>query len=135
MPFKYRAYTADKMIVQGTIEAANESMAEAALYQQGYQSILSIEQAPPGRGLAELIPTIFGVKTQDVIDFSNQLATLIEAGIPLLTSLRLLEGLASKPALKKVINGLAEELQEGNLLSQALGKYPQVFSHNSLPGD
>jgi type IV pilus assembly protein PilC len=129
MTYKYKAYTIDKKVVQGTIEVTSESLAEGALYRAGYQHILSLKEAPPELTLERLMPTLFGVKTQDVIDFSNQLATLIESGITLLTSLQLLEGQTSKPALKRIIGVLSEELQEGASLSQALSKYPQVFPH------
>ncbi len=127
MAYKYKAYTSDKRIVQGTIEVTSESLAEGALYRAGYQHILSLKEVPPGLGLETLIPTLFGVKTQEVIDFSNQLATLIEAGITILNSLQLLEGQTSKKLMKKIIDGLAEEIQGGNSLSQALGDFPQVF--------
>ncbi len=128
MAYKYRVYTGDKKIVQGTIDVNSESVAEEVLYHEGYQRILSMEETQPRVSWEEQIPSFFGIKTQDVIDFSKQLASLIESGIPILMALHLLEGLASRAALKKVIAGLAEELQAGNLLSQALGKYPQVFS-------
>ncbi len=129
MAYKYRAYTTDKKVVQGTIEVTSESLAEGVLYRAGYQHILSLKEVPPGLGLERLIPTLFGIKTQDVLDFSNQLATLIESGVTLLTSLQLLEGQASKPALKRIIGGLVEEIQGGISLSQALSQYPQVFPH------
>jgi type IV pilus assembly protein PilC len=127
MAYKYTAYTSDKRIVQGTIEVTSESLAEGALYRAGYQHILSLQEVPPGLSLERLIPTFFGVKTQEVIDFSNQMATLIESGITILNSLKLLEQQTSKKSLKKTINGMVEEIQGGNSLSQALGHYPQVF--------
>jgi len=129
MAYKYRAYTPDKKIVQGTLEAASESVAEVALYQLGYQRVLSLREVRPEPSLEKLIPTLFGVKPQDVIDFSHQLATLIESGVDILTALQLLEGQASRPALRKIIAGLAGELRGGSSLSQALGKYPDAFSH------
>jgi type IV pilus assembly protein PilC len=127
MAYKYTASTMDKRIVQGTIEVTSESLAEGALYRAGYQHILSLKEAPAGLSLDRLMPTLFGVKTQDVIDFSNQLATLIESGITLLTALQLLEGQTSKPAFKRIIGAIGEELQGGVSLSQALSQYPQVF--------
>lgn len=127
MAYKYQAYTSDKRIVQGTIEVTSESLAEGALYRAGYQHILSLKEVPPGLSLERLIPTLFGVKTRDVIEVSNQLATLIESGISILNSLQLLGGQTSKKSLQKIIDGLMEEIQGGNSLSQALGDYPQVF--------
>lgn len=130
MAYKYRAYTTEKKIVQGTIEVTSEGLAEGALYRAGYRHILSLKEVPPGLSLERLIPTLFGVRTQDVIDFSNQLATLIESGISILNSLQLLAGQTAKKSLQKIIDGLGEEIQGGNSLSQALGDYPQVFSDN-----
>ena len=129
MAYRYRAYTLDKKIVQGTIEADSESMAEEALYRTGCHSILSLKDVPPGLGLERLLPSLFGVKPQEVIDFSRQLATLIGSGISITTALQLLLGQSSSPAFKKIINGLILELQQGSPFSQALGKYPQVFSY------
>lgn len=127
MAYKYRAYTSDKRIVQGTIEVTSESLAEGALYRAGYQHILSLQEVPPGLSLERLIPTLFGIKTQEVIDFSNQLATLVESGITILNSLSLLKGQTSRKSMKNIIDGLVEEIQGGNSLSQALGDFPQVF--------
>ena len=129
MGYQYTAYTLDKRIVQGTIDATSESMAEEALYRTGYHRVLSLKEVRPGLSLEKLMPTFFGIRAQDVIDFSRQLATLIESGIAILTALQLLAGQASKAALKKVIAGLIAELQEGNTLSQALSKYPQSYSY------
>ena len=129
MTYQYRAYTVDKRIVEGTVNATSESMAEEALYRTGYHRILSLREMRSRVSLEQLIPTLFGVKTQDVIDFSHQLATLLESGITIITALRLLEAQASRAAFKKVINGLIDALQGGNSLSQALGKYPQAFPH------
>ena len=100
MPFKYKAYTADKKVVQGTIEVSSESLAEGALYNAGYQYILSLQEIPPVMNLKRMVPTLFGVKNQDVIDFSNQLATLVESGITILTSLKLLRDRLQNQPLK-----------------------------------
>ncbi len=129
MAYWYSAYTIDKRIVQGTIDAVSERMAEEALYRAGYNRVLKLRETRPGLDLGKLMPTFFGVKTPDVIDFSHQLATLVESGIPILTALQLLEEQAPTAALRKIIAGLARELQEGNSLSQALAGYPQVFSN------
>jgi type IV pilus assembly protein PilC len=127
MAYKYKAYTSDKKIVQGTIEATSESLAEGALYRSGLQRILSLKEIPPGFSLERLLPSFFGVKTQDVIDLSGQMATLIESGISILTGLRLLTAQAGKKSLQKIMEGLVEEIQGGSSLSQALGHYPRAF--------
>jgi type IV pilus assembly protein PilC len=129
MAYKYQVYTSEKKIVRGTIDVATEKQAEGALYRAGYQNILSLEEVSPGLSPESLVPTLFGIKGQEIIDFSNQLATLVESGISLLTSLQLLNGQTAKKPLKKILAGLIGEIQGGNSLSQALSGYPRVFSN------
>jgi len=129
MAYQYTAYTLDKQITKGTIDAASESMAEEALYQAGYERILSLKEVRPGLSLEKLLPSFFGVKAQDVIDFSHQFATLIESGVTIITTLQLLEGQASRAVFRRTIAGLVEELRGGSSFSQALSKYPQAFSY------
>ena len=111
MAYLYSAYIFDKRIVNGTVEAASEKMAEEALYRAGYHRVLKLREKSPGRSLSRWLPSLFGVKTQDVVDFSRQLASLIESGIPVLTALKLLEEQVPRVALRKVIAGLSRELQ------------------------
>lgn len=129
MAYKYRVYTADKKILEGKIETADEKQAEEALYRAGYRQVLKLEEIPPGVNIENLIPSLFGVKIREVIDASNQLATLVQSGIPILTSLRLLEGQTEKKALKKIFHSLAEDIQGGSSLSQALARFPETFSN------
>lgn len=129
MAYQFTAYTLDKKIAKGTIDAVSETMAEEALYQAGYQRILSLREVPPGLSLEKLMPTLFGVRTQDVINFSHQLATLIESGVNIITALQLLEEQTTRVAFKKVLTGLVKELEGGSSLSQTLSKYPQAFSY------
>jgi len=129
MAYHFTAYTVDKRIVQGTIDATSEITAEEALYRAGYHRILNLREVQPRPSLEKLMPTLFGVRTQDVIDFSRQLATLIESGVTILNALQLLQSQASRAAIKKTIAGLMVELQGGSSLSQALSKFPPAFSY------
>ncbi|MCX6010645.1 MAG: hypothetical protein NTW48_11620, partial [Chloroflexi bacterium] len=103
MAYWYSVYTIDKKIIQGTIDATSERMAEDALYRAGYHRVLKLREISPGLNLRRLLPSLFGVKTQQVIDFSHQLTALIEAGIPILTALQLLEEQAPSAALRKIL--------------------------------
>ena len=129
MAYLYKAYTIDKKVVQGRIEVTSESLAEDALYNAGYQRIISLKEVPAGTSIKGSIPTLFGVKTRDVIDFSNQLATLLESGIAILTALQLLRGQASKAMLRDTIKGIIDEIEIGNSFSQALSHHPEVFNN------
>jgi type IV pilus assembly protein PilC len=129
MAYQFTAYTLEKKIVKGIIDAGSETMAEEALYQAGYNRILSLREVPPGLSLEKLMPSLFAVRTQDVINFSQQLATLIESGVTILVALQLLEDQTPRATFKRVIAGLVKELKGGSSFSQALSKYPQAFSY------
>ncbi|OHE81209.1 MAG: pilus assembly protein PilC [Verrucomicrobia bacterium GWF2_62_7] len=59
--------------------------------------------------------------------FTRQLATLIDAGLPLLRALRTLERQERNPALKKTITALAEAVEGGSTMSEAMQHHPRVF--------
>jgi len=126
--YEYTAYTADRKTVKGTIDGASEAVVEDALYKAGYQRILSLTEVRPKAGLRQMMPSLFGVKGQDVIDFSRELASLVEAGVTILNALQLLEDQSTRPAFKKIIAELVSELRGGSSFSAAISKYPQVFS-------
>ena len=128
MIYEYTAYTADRKTVKGTIDGASEAVVEDALYKAGYQRILSLTEVRPKAGLRQMMPSLFGVKGQDVIDFSRELASLVEAGVTILNALQLLEDQSTRPAFKKIIAELVSELRGGSSFSAAISKYPQVFS-------
>jgi type IV pilus assembly protein PilC len=67
------------------------------------------------------------VKAQLVSDFTIQLATLSEAGIPVVKSLKILEGQTKAGPFKEVLRSLVEDVSGGTALSEAMGKFDRVF--------
>jgi type IV pilus assembly protein PilC len=128
MVYSYSVYTDDKKIVYGTIVAVSEKTAEEALFQAGYHHILTLKETGSGLTFKRLIPSFSSVSTQHIIDFTYQLAALVKAGVPIMSSLYLLEEQAPTKKLRKIIRGLASQLREGYPLSQALARYPRAFS-------
>jgi len=126
MPYKYVAYTKAGERLQGVLNVPSEAAAEEALWRSDYV-IVSLRQARPGADLAALMPSFFGVKSRDLIVFSRQLATLIESGITILAGLQMLSEEASSKPLKKALQEVSEDLQEGDTLSDALRKHAQTF--------
>ena len=127
MLYKYFAYKPDNNIVNGTIEAVSEKMAEDALYGAGFKYILKIQPKAERKNWRQYVPTLFGVKKQEVIDFSRQLASFIESGSSLRTALELLKDQASGTAMRDTITGILASLEEGKSLSDSLKKYPAIF--------
>lgn len=67
------------------------------------------------------------VKTKNLMVLTRQLATLIEAGMPLLRGLRILLQQEKNQALRKALSGMGEAVEGGSTFSEALAMYPKVF--------
>ncbi|AQT68521.1 General secretion pathway protein F [Anaerohalosphaera lusitana] len=68
------------------------------------------------------------VKTKQICQFSRQLSTLQDAGLAILRSLRILEQQQKPGTLKRVVGYLAEDIEGGATLSEAMAKHPKCFS-------
>ncbi len=69
------------------------------------------------------------VKTKDLMVFTRQLATLVDAGLPLLRGLRVLHRQSTNESLKEALGGMIETVETGNTFSESLGNYPKIFNH------
>src|SRR5215510_62254 len=75
------------------------------------------------------IPGLGGrVKSKVLTTFTRQLATLVDAGLPLLRGLRVLEKQEKNPTLKNIIAELALSIEGGSTFSEALAQHPKVFN-------
>ncbi len=68
-----------------------------------------------------------GVKTRDLMIFTRQFATMINAGLPLVTCLDILGNQADNPALKKILLQVKSDVEGGSTFADALRKHPKVF--------
>jgi type IV pilus assembly protein PilC len=69
-----------------------------------------------------------GVKAKVLTTFTRQLATLVDAGLPLLRGLRVLEKQERNPTLKSIIGDLALSIEGGSTFSEGLAQHPKVFN-------
>src|ERR1051325_5278950 len=75
------------------------------------------------------IPGLGGrVKSKVLTTFTRQLATLVDAGLPLLRGLRVLEKQEKNPTLKSIIGELAVSIEGGSTFSEGLAQHPKVFN-------
>ncbi|MBI3941945.1 MAG: type II secretion system F family protein [Chloroflexi bacterium] len=128
MPYRYVAYTTNGELVRGVVQAPTEEAAEETLWKSNY-TVVSLKASRPRPGLTELLPSFFGVKRRQIIIFSRQVATLIESGIPILRSLRLLHGQTDGKAMKTVLGKIIEDIQSGISMSESMQKYPLIFPY------
>src|SRR5437660_11025533 len=77
------------------------------------------------------IPGLSGrVKPKVLTTFTRQLATLVDAGLPLLRGLRVLEKQEKNPTLKSIIAESALSIQGGSTFSDGLAQHPKVFNRS-----
>jgi type IV pilus assembly protein PilC len=69
-----------------------------------------------------------GIKTRDIVIFTRQFATMINAGLPLVQALDILAKQTENKAFAKVIEQVQHDVESGNTLADALRKHPKVFT-------
>jgi len=112
--------------VKATVSADSEQAAAKLIKSQG---LAPIEIVLEGSGMANPLKNILNrIKTKDKILFSRQLATLINAGLPLMQSLRNVANQTQSKPLKVVINQVIGDVEGGASFAAALSKYPDVFN-------
>jgi len=115
---------ATKQRVVSEVQAENEKAAAKAIKDQGY--------APLEITLADSSVTFGGllnrIKTKDKVIFSRQMSTLINAGLPLVQSLRNVESQTSNKAFKVIIQKIIADVEAGSAFHDALARFPKVFN-------
>lgn len=127
MEFFYQAKDKEGKFIKGVVEAHNESEAVSILHGKGLV-ILSLEEKEGGILKKDIGTMLTRPSYKDVIIFSRQLATLIDADVPLINALNTLASQATNPAFRKILEEITETVNAGGALSDALKKYPNVFS-------
>jgi type IV pilus assembly protein PilC len=129
MDYKYVAYTGDKKLVKGQLAASDEEKAVGQLNSMGYQ-VISIKASGSLGKIGQSLNFSFSaqIKPKEVIMFSRQLAILLESGIDIVTAMDLYKSQAGNKFFKKMIEDIIADLRGGTSFSDALAKYPKVFS-------
>lgn len=129
--FVYKAMDKAGTEVAGTLDADNEALALGRLKDMGYLPLEVREERAAKGGILDAFSGIFlrkRVRGKDLVTFTRQLSTLIDAGLPLLRSLNVLGEQTESPNLKVQIKDTAASVQGGNTFSDALAKHPGTFS-------
>ena len=140
--FNYIAMDASGKEVRGSVEASSQAQAIAQIRAQNLFPTAIGQVGGGGQAAAKpaaakgmkkeiKLPSLFRakVKQKDLTTFTRQLATLMDAGLPLLRSLRVLERQAVNPTLKDALHGMGESVESGNSFSEALANYPKIFDN------
>jgi len=127
MFFKYRGKDQTGRDVEGSIEAQSKGDAVTTLGEQGV-AILFLEPERKKSALNINLPFLNAVKTKDLVLFSRQLAVMSTATLPIVQSLRILIEQTDNQHFKAVISEIADDVEGGERLSNALERHNKVFS-------
>lgn len=127
MKYKYQAKTKEGETQVGYVEAGSRESAVNIL--SGHDLfILKIESTETDSWVERLSSYFAGVKRQDMVIFSRQLATLLEARLSLNKALTTLVEQTENPALKEAIIQISQDIDSGLSFSQALERQSEIFS-------
>lgn len=126
MEFIYQAKTHTGDLVQGKIEAPNEDQAVSSLHQKNLV-VLSLTKAPSGLFERDIFLSLQKPSKKDVVLFTRQLATLVDADVPLVEGLYTLVKQVEKESFRRVILATVNSIEGGASLSVALSEHSRVF--------
>jgi type IV pilus assembly protein PilC len=123
--YAYTAINASGLELDGEVNAPDAGAAREALRQRGLVALSLDEQAAASQGLGLAIKK---VKPKSLQVFSRQFATMIEAGLNVVTALVILEEQTEDKKLARVVTELRADVEGGLLLSEAMARHPRIFS-------
>lgn len=123
--YTYRALDKQGEIIQDKLEGSGEMAVAHELRQQG---LLVIDVKEQSVGQKDILEPFKRIKLADLVVFSRQLATMINAGLPIVRALYVLSEQTQNPKLKDVVVAVRKDVEAGSSLSQVLEKQPEVFS-------
>jgi type IV pilus assembly protein PilC len=141
--YQYEAMDNTGLEIKETIDAGSEAEAQQKIKEKGFfvtkiqekgrtsktKSKTAAEQKKKQQGRKKTTFAIGGVRPKQLCTFTRQLSTLQDAGLPILRSLRILEGQAKPGPLKNSLIGVIEDIESGSTLSEAMAKQPKAFDN------
>jgi MSHA biogenesis protein MshG len=127
--YQYRAKNAQGKLITGQIDAVSEAQAAAQLAKNGL-SPLMVQVAGKELSTQEMLAGAFGVgkpSLQDLAIFSQQMHTLIKAGVPIIKSIRVVSETTRSKGLKSALEAVVLSLEGGQNLSAGMQNHPLIF--------
>ncbi|MEO1172269.1 MAG: type II secretion system F family protein, partial [Myxococcota bacterium] len=122
--FVWEAKTRVGEVKRGEMEADTRELVTQRLRSQQLQ-VQKVKKKPVE--IVIRMPGSTGIKTKDLVVFTRQFATMIDAGLPLVQCLDILASQAENPEMQKVLANVKQTVESGNTLADSLAKHPKVF--------
>ena len=123
--YTYKARSRQGEVLEDRIEGSDTIAVASALRQQG---LLVIDIKEQGAGQKDILEPFKKVKSGDLVIFTRQFATMINAGLPIVRTLYVLGEQTTNKKLQDTITEVRKDVEAGLALSEALEKHPKVFS-------
>jgi len=125
--YLYKATSLAGQTVEGSMEGKDEETIVQSLHQLGYIPIriVSAEGKEEVFRLPSFLPK--RVRIRDLLTFTQELSTLVSAGLPLDRSLNILGTLTENQRLRETVKDILKRVEGGNSLAEALGYHPRIF--------
>ncbi|MBX7246574.1 MAG: type II secretion system F family protein [Candidatus Sumerlaeaceae bacterium] len=132
--FTYEALDKGGKQVKGIIEASSEEVIIEKLRNMGYYPLNVIMNKKKAAqvdilALPGLRVIFHRIKSKHIMTFTRQLATLIDAGLPIIRSLAILTEQVESTVFKDKIKAIGKDIESGSSLSDAMAKHPKVFDN------
>lgn len=127
MKYRFVAKDARGRKKTGVVES-NDSRSATNLLQDKGLVVISLERAGKNQTLNELSYLWEGVKTSEKVMLFRQLVTLIGAKVPILTSFRVLQEQITNAYLKRILQEIGDDIEDGTPLFESMSRHPKVFS-------
>lgn len=126
--FQYKAKDVAGTAYSGLVEAATETEAVELLTDRGMSVLYVKPDSAKSSSFGSNI-IIGRVKPKDIVIFSRQFSVLISANVAVVQSLKIVVEQTENIKLKIIVSQVADEIDAGSRLSEALAKHPKVFSN------
>jgi type IV pilus assembly protein PilC len=124
--YVYRARGRAGVLETGTLEAESERAAAVALRGRGFM-VTSLVRQEEVVSATRQVSRFFRVNRTDLVLFTRQLATMISAGLPIVSALRVLEEQSTNARFQEIIASVRVGIEQGGSLSGEIAKHPQAF--------
>ena len=128
--YVYSAINEMGKTITDSIEAESEEIVNSMLAARNLIPVRIVRQDKSGFSLSSLSSLRFGasVKTKDLILFTKQFRSMIQAGVPIIRLMQVLVSQTQDKVLKKVATDISQDIKDGMTLYAAMKKHPSVFS-------
>ncbi len=123
--YSWKARTRQGTVKNGEIEAAND---QAVMTQLRAQLLMPVTVKKKAKDMSEYLPFLKpGIKTRELVIFTRQFATMIDAGLPLVQCLEILGNQQDNTTFRGIIQTVKQDVEQGSTFADALRKHPKPF--------